>query len=72
MEQNNLLDDQQVVMLANEAVKLALYKKKVTKSPIIIYDRKAKVIYNLKPDGTKEIISEIKTARRYSERFKKQ
>ena len=35
MEQNNLLDDQQVVMLANEAVKLALYKKKVTKSPIV-------------------------------------
>ena len=44
MKTQNHIEDEQIVKRANEAVKLALYKKKVTETPIIIYDRKTKTI----------------------------
>ena len=72
MKRENYIDDKQVVKRANEAVKLALYKKKVTETPIVVYDRTSKVIYNLKADGTREILSTRKTVGRYSERCKQQ
>ena len=72
MEREHYIDDAQVVKRANEAVKLALYKKKVTETPIVVYDRKAKTIYNLKADGTREVLCERKTVGRYSERCKEQ
>ena len=70
MEREEYLADEQVVKRANEAVKVALYKKKVMETPIAVYDRKTKIIYNLKSDGTKEILSIKKTVGRYSERNK--
>lgn len=72
MEREKYIADEQVVKRANEAVKVALYKKKVTETPIVVYDRKTKIIYNLKTDGTREILCERKTVGRYSERCKEQ
>ena len=70
MERKKYIADEQVVRRANEAVKLALYKKKVTETPIVVYDRKTKTIYNIKADGTREILSTRETAGRYSERYR--
>ena len=72
MERENYIADEQVVKRASAAVKLALDKKRVTESPIVVYDRKTKIIYNIKADGTREVIGMRKTVGRYSERFKVQ
>ena len=72
MRRENYIADEQVVKRANEAVKLALYKKKVTETPIVVYDRKTETIYNLKADGTREVLSKRRTVGRYSERYKQQ
>lgn len=72
MEREQYIADEQVVKRANEAVKMALYKKKITETPIVVYDRKTKFIYNIKADGTREVLCERKTVGRYSERYKEQ
>ena len=72
MEREEYIADEQVVKRANEAVKLALYKKKVTETPIYAYDRKTQIIYRVKNDGTREVMCSRKTVGRYSERCKEQ
>ena len=72
MKTQNHIEDEQIVKRANEEVKLALYKKKVTETPIIIYDRKTKTIYSINPDGTRKVLCTRETAGRYSERCKQQ
>lgn len=70
MERENYISDEQVVKRANAAVKLAIDKKKITETPIVIYDRKAKTICHLNSDGTQTVVSTRKTVGRYSERVK--
>ncbi len=72
MNREDYIADAQVVKRANEAVKLALEKKKVTETPIVIYDRETKNIYHLKADGTRVTVGRRRTVGRYSERCKKQ
>lgn len=70
MERKDYIADEQVVKRATAAVKIALDKKKATDSPIVVYDRKTKKIYNVNADGTKSIVGERRTVGRYSERVK--
>lgn len=70
MDREKYIPDEQVVKRANAAVKIAIERKKVTETPIVIYDRKTKEICTLNPDGTRYIVSERKTVGRYSERIK--
>ena len=72
MDRENYIADKQVVKRANAAVKLALEKKKITETPIVVYDRKTKKIYNVRADGTRELVGVRKTVGRYSERCKQQ
>ena len=72
MKNEEYITDDQVVRRAKEAVKAALHKKKVTETSIVVYDRKTKIIYNLKADGTREVLGTRKEAGRYSERRKEQ
>lgn len=71
MDGEAYVSDAQVVKRANAAVKLALEKKKVIESPIVVYDRKTKDICVLNPDGSCQVICKRKTVGRYSERVKK-
>ena len=71
MDSNRHITDEQVVERATAAVRLALEKKRITDSPIVVYDRTEKTIYQLKPDGTREVVGTRRTAGRYSERSKK-
>ena len=68
MDNEHRITDEQVVKRANVAVRLALEKKRATDAPIVVYDRNAKTICLLKPDGTREVIATRRTAGRYSER----
>lgn len=70
MDRENYIPDDQVVKRANAAVKIAIERKKVIETPIVIYDRKTKEICKLNADGTRFVIGERKTVGRYSERIK--
>ena len=70
MDRKEYISDEQVAKRANAAVKLALEKKKVTETPIVVYDRETKNIYNLNPDGSRTLVGKRKTVGRYSERIK--
>lgn len=71
MDRSEYISDEQVVQRVNTAVKLAIEKKKATNTPIVLYDRKEKTIYQLNSDGTKTVIQRH-TRGRYSERINEQ
>ena len=71
MDNRDYISDEQVVKRAQAAVRLALEKKRATDAPIVVYDRETQNIYNIYPDGTKEVIRQRKTVGRYSERINK-
>ncbi|MBQ4648297.1 MAG: hypothetical protein IJN86_00895 [Clostridia bacterium] len=68
MDRDNYISDEQVIKRANAAVKFAIEKKKITNTPIVAYDRKSGVVYNLNSDGSKTVVATRTTKGRYSER----
>ena len=71
MDRQDYIADDQVVIRANAAVKLAIEKKKVTQAPIVVYDRETKMICQVNQDGTKTMLGQRRTVGRYSERKNK-
>lgn len=71
MDKREYISDEEVVIRANAAVKLALDKKKALGIPAVFYESETQNIYNVYPDGTRELIGKRKFAERYSERVKK-
>ncbi|MBO7254240.1 MAG: hypothetical protein J6V36_02940 [Clostridia bacterium] len=72
MDKREYISDEQIVLRANAAVKLAIEKKKALGIPVVVYEPETQNIYNEYPDGTRKLIGKRKFAERYSERIKKQ
>ncbi len=70
MQRQDYITDEQVVIRANAAVRIAIEKKKAMQIPVVIYDRETQKIYQTNPDGTKTVIGERIKRGRYSERCK--
>lgn len=71
MDRENYISDEQVIKRANAAVKFAIEKKKITNSPIVVYDRKSGVVYSVNSDGSRTTLAARTTKGRYSERYSK-
>ena len=69
MKRSEYITDNQVVTRANSAVTRAIEKKRITDTPVVVYDRSTQRICNLNSDGTRTPISERRTRGRYSERI---
>lgn len=70
MDRDKYITDAQVVKRANAAVKLAIEKKKITETPIVVYDRATQNICHLNSDGSLYVVGKRRTVGRYSERIK--
>lgn len=71
MERSEYISDKQVVKRVNSAVSFAIEKKQAMGVPVVVYDRETGNICHLQKDGSKTVISQRKTRRRYSERIAK-
>lgn len=60
-------DDEMVIKRVNAAVKIALYRNAAMDIPSIIYDRKTKMIYELRSNGDRILVAERSSKGRYSE-----
>lgn len=65
------ISDSQVVKRVNAAVRIELEKKKAMDVPVAVYDRKTKIVYQERSDGTKVPVGERIREGRYSERARK-
>lgn len=68
MQRDEYITDEQVVKRANAAVKMAIEKKRIMNTSIILYDRKTGQIYKENSDGSRSVIGERIRKGRYSER----
>jgi hypothetical protein len=61
--------DEELNMLARKAVEIELYKKKLRKEPIAIYDREKGEAVLVYPNGERDVMKRLRKGH-YSERVK--
>lgn len=69
---NDYITDEQVVKRANAAVELEIEKLKALDAPVIVYDRKRKIVVRRNNDGTEVEVAKRLREGHYSERVAKE